>query len=393
VVKVAIVAEYYPRAGDPVLGVWAHRQALAAREAGAEVRVLVLHRPIPPAAALRGRDARAIAAPLRQPSRAELDGLDVRYVRYFSPPRGRAYGSWGAWAARPLRRALLRLRREFPFDLVHAHYAAPAGDAVRRAAPDVPLVVSAHGGDVLSVLHRGPRARAAVESALHHARIVLANSADTARRCQELGARDTRVVHLGADLPRPGDLDGRGEGPPSLVTVGHLVARKRHADVVRALWTLRDRHPELRYVVVGDGPERARLHALARELGVADRVELRGQLAPARALAEAWRASAFVLPSVDEAFGVAYIEAMAGGVPAIGCRGEGGPEEIAAAGGGIRLVPPGDVEALAGELDRIITEPDWARELGAAARATVEAAFTWERCGRETVEAYRAALA
>jgi teichuronic acid biosynthesis glycosyltransferase TuaC len=99
-----------------------------------------------------------------------------------------------------------------------------------------------------------------------------------------------------------------------------------------------------------------------------------------------------VLPSVDEAFGVAYIEAMAGGVPAIGCRGEGGPEEIAAAGGGIRLVPPGDVEALAGELDRIIAEPDWARELGAAARATVEAQFTWERCGRETVEAYGAAL-
>src|SRR3954452_4056969 len=51
--RVAIVAEYYPRAGDPVLGVWAHRQALAAREAGADVRVLVLHRPVPPRAALR----------------------------------------------------------------------------------------------------------------------------------------------------------------------------------------------------------------------------------------------------------------------------------------------------------------------------------------------------
>ena len=55
----------------------------------------------------------------------------------------------------------------------------------------------------------------------------------------------------------------------------------------------------------------------------------------------------FVLPSVDEAFGVAYVEAMAGAVPAIGCRGEAGPEEIAAAGGGMRLVPPADPEALA----------------------------------------------
>jgi glycosyltransferase involved in cell wall biosynthesis len=259
--------------------------------------------------------------------------------------------------------------------------------------PDVPLVVSAHGGDVLSVVHRGPRARAAVEGALRHARIVLANSADTARRAREQGARETRVVHLGADFPAPGELDGRGDGPPSLVTVGHLVARKRHADVVRALWTLRDRHPDLRYVVVGAGPEREPLEALARDLGVADRVDLRGQLSPSRARGEAWRGAAFVLPSVDEAFGVAYIEAMAGGVPAIGCRGEGGPEEIAAAGGGIRLVPPGDVEALAGELDHILADREWARELGAAGRATVESAFTWERCGHDTVEAYRAALA
>jgi len=51
-VKVAIVTEYYPRAADPVLGVWAHRQALAARDAGADVRVLVLHRPLPSYAAL-----------------------------------------------------------------------------------------------------------------------------------------------------------------------------------------------------------------------------------------------------------------------------------------------------------------------------------------------------
>ena len=103
-VKVAVVAEYYPRAEDPVLGVWAHRQALAARDAGADVRVLVLHRPVPPAAALRARDAARALAPLRQPARAELDGIPVRYVRYLAPPRSRAYGSWSAWAAPGLRR-------------------------------------------------------------------------------------------------------------------------------------------------------------------------------------------------------------------------------------------------------------------------------------------------
>jgi glycosyltransferase involved in cell wall biosynthesis len=118
-----------------------------------------------------------------------------------------------------------------------------------------------------------------------------------------------------------------------------------------------------------------------------------GQLPPAFARAAAQAARVFVLPSVDEAFGVAYVEAMAGGVPAIGCRGEYGPEEIAAAGGGLRLVPPGDPEALAAELRALLDEPAWRDELGAAARATVEASFTWEQCGRATVAAYEDALA
>ena len=386
--RVVVVAEYYPRADDPVLGVWAHRQALAARAAGADVRVLVLHRPIPSRAALRSRDPRALLAPLRQPRAAELDGLAVRYVPFVAPPRPRSYASWGAWAAWPLRRALTRLRREFPFDLVHAHYAAPAGDAVRRALPGVPAVVSVHGGDVLAVARHSAAGEQAVRAGLAHARLVLANSGGIADRCTALGARATRVVHLGTDLPpAPGD-------PPAteLVTVGHLVARKRHADVLRALWLLRDSHPDLRWDVVGDGPERERLRALADALELDGRVRFHGALPPAEARAAARAGSVFVLPSVDEAFGVAYVEAMAGAVPAIGSRGEPGPEEIASTGGGLLLVPPGDPEALAAELRALLDEPDWRHELGMAARATVEAAFTWEECGRATVAAYEDAL-
>jgi teichuronic acid biosynthesis glycosyltransferase TuaC len=103
-------------------------------------------------------------------------------------------------------------------------------------------------------------------------------------------------------------------------------------------------------------------------------------------------ADLFVLPSVDEAFGVAYIEAMAGGVPAIGSAGEAGPEEILHEGGGIRLVPPADVPALAQEIDALLGDERERGELGRQARATVERAFTWQRSGEQTVAAYREAL-
>lgn len=436
--RVGVVAEFYPRADDPVLGVWAHRQAIAARDAGADVRVLVLHRPVPPRAT-RPRDVARVLRRMRsQPREATIDGLPVSYVRFHSPPRGRSYGRWGRWAARPLRRALRRMHREAPFDVLHAHNAVPAGDAVRRACAtgplaDVPVVVSVHGGDVYYTAPRSADGAEAVRAAFGAADLVLANSAGTADRCLQLGAGVTRVVRLGTDLPDPQAVErwhrGRSWTTPSvattdpagvplpprrtsgrwgsgavvrpvatedpeplLVTVAHVVPRKRHEDVVRALWVLRDRHPGARYRVVGDGPERPALVRLAAELGVEDRVEWRGQLPHAEALEVAREADLFVMPSVDEAFGVAYVEAMASAMPAVAALGEPGPQEIAAVGDGIVLVPPGDVLALAGAIDRLLSDPVRRRALGLAARRTVADSFTWERCGRQTLRAYRDVL-
>lgn len=390
--KVAVVAEFYPRAADPVLGIWSHRQALAARDAGAEVEVLVLHRPVPPKAAFDGgprEAARHAAEMLRQPWVEERDGLRVRYVPFVSPPRPSAYGSWGTWAAPPLAVALRALRRRFAFDLVHAHNAVPAADAVRRAGLGVPLVTSVHGGDVFFTALRSDAGDRAVRAAFAASRLVLANSAGIAALCQERGAAKTRVVHLGTDLP--GELHGRPRDPV-LVTVAHLVDRKRHGDVMRAMWLLRERWPHLRYLIVGDGPERHALEQLAARLELADRVGFTGQLPHEDAMRELWRGTLMVMPSVDEAFGVAYVEAMAGGVPAVAALGEPGPQDIADAGPGMVLVPPADVERLALELDVLLDDQRALRELSAQARQTAERSFSWAACGAATVAAYEEAL-
>jgi teichuronic acid biosynthesis glycosyltransferase TuaC len=384
--KVLVVAEFYPRVADPALGIWAHRQALAARDAGADVRVVVLHRPIAPAA--QARDPQAWRTALAQPGRVTLDGLDVRYVKFVSPPRGRSYPYWGAFAAPSLALELRRIRRTFPYDLIHAHYALPAADAVLRTRPRVPMVISEHGGDVFHTA-RLPAGRTRVERAFRAARVVLANSLGIERAVRDLGARATRVVHLGTDLT---PMERRPPAAPTLVTVGQLIARKRQADVLRAMWILRERRPDLRYRLIGDGPERDALHVLARQLGLDERVEFTGPLPHEEALRRGRDASVFVMPSTDEAFGVAYVEAMAAGLPAIGARGEPGPEDIASLGHGMRLVPPGDPEALAAEIDHLL-DGDWGARIGAAAQATVAAHFTWAACGAATVDAYDEALA
>src|SRR5918912_1229737 len=100
--RVAIVAEWYPSPADPVHGVWAHRQAPAAREAGAQVRGLALRRPVPPLAAGRAglpglarwaRDLPGFMRPWRR------DGIEVRTVPFLAPPRPLSYGAWGWWMA------------------------------------------------------------------------------------------------------------------------------------------------------------------------------------------------------------------------------------------------------------------------------------------------------
>ena len=399
--RVAVVAEWYPSPGDPVLGIWAHRQAMAARDAGAEVRVLALRRPIPPLAVARqgfhippaigalGRwidGARTSLRPLT------LDGLPMQPVPFVAPPRPMSYGSWGYWMAPALGRALDRLYASWEFDVLHAHCLAPAGHAasrwIRRRGASA-FVVSAHGPDMINVPDSAVGCRACV-AAMARADLVVANSTWAAHRCEEIAGRPlpVRVVHLGADIP---PVVATRNGQTRLVTVAHLVARKRHAVVLRALSMIdAARRPE--YVVIGDGPRREPLERLAAELGVAERVRFLGQLPNPDAVARAAACDVFVMPGVEEPFGVAFVEAMAAGLPAIGSRGEGGPEDIAAAGPGMILVEPDDPAGLAAVLDRLTADRSELARLGAAARETVAANFTWERCGAETVAAYRTAL-
>ncbi len=385
-VKVLVLAEWYPSPADPVHGVWAHRQAMAARDAGAEVKVLALRRPVPPIAVARQGPA-AVARWLKGAAAAlrpfELDGLPVLPVKFLAPPRPWSYASWGAWIAPALARALARER----FDLVHAHNVLPTADALVRGHAPPRFVVSTHGPDIIHLATSSQKAARATRRTLLAAAGVIANSSWAAERCERLagGPLPVSVVHFAADLPvQPPPRHER----PSVVTVAHLQARKRHDIVMRALASMEPRtRPD--YVIVGEGETRGRLEALRDSLGLREQVRFLGKLDHEAALREMWRCHVYAMPSVEEPFGVAYVEGMAGGLPAIGCETEGGPVDIAAAGEGMLLVPADDTQAVAAAIERGLRERD---RLGAAARETVRAAFTWDRCGRRTLAAYEQAL-
>lgn len=187
-----------------------------------------------------------------------------------------------------------------------------------------------------------------------------------------------------AVVPEPG-------GEHRLTVVGRLVPYKRVDLAVRALHLLRDERPDLRLVVIGQGPEREPLEALATELGVADRVELRGFVARhLDVLGTIAGSAAFVSASEIEGFGIVVAEAMALGTP-YAVSDIPAHREVTDGGRGGGLFPPGDAEALAECLLRV-TDPATRAAL-AAESAEVAARYRWDAIAQTTATELAAVVA
>jgi glycosyltransferase involved in cell wall biosynthesis len=174
-----------------------------------------------------------------------------------------------------------------------------------------------------------------------------------------------------------------------LVSVGRLVPVKGHDLLVRAFGSAVRAGLDASLEVVGDGPERARLEALVAEQGLAETVRFSGALANEALVSALEQADAFVLPSRREGFGVALVEALATGLPALATR-SGGPNDIIEPGDGL-LVPPDDEAALAYGLAALGQTLDTYDRPAIASRAV--ARFSPASVGRRLVAVYRAVLA
>jgi glycosyltransferase involved in cell wall biosynthesis len=159
---------------------------------------------------------------------------------------------------------------------------------------------------------------------------------------------------------------------------------KGHKELFTAMAQIRERHP-VHALIVGGGRRTDEVRQLATSLGLAGEVHFLG---PRRDVPDLLKAmDIFVLPSYSEGVSLALLEAMAAGLPVIATEVGGLPEVVEHEKTGL-LIPPRDVEALAGALGRLLADPAWARQLGANARAHVRKHFSLDRLGREINEIY-----
>ncbi len=188
------------------------------------------------------------------------------------------------------------------------------------------------------------------------------------------------IVHCGVDpavYDRPA-VPATAGGGPRLLFVGRLAAVKGLPMLLDAAAALAPAHPGLRLTIVGDGPDRAWLEARAAALGIGAQVVFTGYRSQAEVADALTEADVFVLPSFAEGVPVVLMEAMAARVPVVATR-VAGVAELVEDGVSGHLVPPGDAEALAGALGRIMGDAALRRAMGAAGRARVVEAFDARR--------------
>ncbi len=392
--KILVISHMYPSTQNPTYGIFVHEQVKALVAGGCEVKVIspVPYAPWPLPVLKKKWQAYASI-----PAKDRVDGIEVFYPRYPEFPRSYLLEHSGALMYLGLRNLVKTIDKEFPFDLIHAHVALPDGHAaysLKKEFP-VPTVVTIHGQDFQSTLHKGPACRKRLQEVLLSMDSVITVSTKLKNLVKdEPYYPKIQVINNGIHLA---EID-RAEVSRSVVrdqitilSVSNLKKTKGIDLNLQALASLVKTYPNLSYRIVGDGEERENLEALAESLELGNHVVFLGKLPHREALQEMAQADIFCLPSWQEGFGVVYIEAMALGIPVIGVKGEGIEDVIDHGANGL-LVRPHEVEDLAEALESLLKSPDYARKLAVAGKATVLAGFTWEHNAARMIELYRSLL-
>lgn len=311
-----------------------------------------------------------------------LDGVRVRRLP-----------TWFNLSSAPINPGLVSAIRASRADIVHLHLPHPVAVLAWLASGHpAPMIVGYHG-DIMRQKILGPAFRPFLRAALRRASAIVASSPNyiaaspTLREFRErcvvipYGVRIEELEH-----PDPGEVARiRAQaGPRAVLAVGRLVGYKGFEYLIRAMATI-----DAKLLLVGNGPLRGPLGALARSVGVEGKVifvERADDLAPYYHAADV-----FVLPSINraESFGIVQAEAMACRRPVVNTTIDSGLKFVSVHGESGFSVPPCDVPALASAISRILNDDELRARFGKAARERAARDFTSEAMASRTLELYR----
>ena len=228
-------------------------------------------------------------------------------------------------------------------------------------------------------------------------RLTWCKAEDTARRMRVLGAKNVSVmIESGLRPEEIAELAVQARpvaGPIRFISMGRLLHWKGFYLGLRAF--AQAALPEAEYWILGEGPERARLHALAQSLGVTHQVKFWGHLPRAEGLARLGECHVLVHPSLHDSGGWVCVEAMAAGRPVI-CLDLGGPGVQVTAETGFKIPahhPEQAVQDLAEAMRRLAEEPELRQAMGQKGQVLIREAYSWQVKAQKLSDLYQSVSA
>jgi len=301
---------------------------------------------------------------------------------------------------------VVQVSREERLDIVHAHYAIPHATAAYLARqilasgddPSVPRVITTLHGTDITLLGADRSYKEIVSFSIQRSdRVTAVSNSLKADTYRELGVTcDISVIpnFVDCDIYHRRDVTAlRAQLAPAgerlLIHVSNFRPVKRVTATVEILARVCRRVPA-KLLMVGDGPDMGEASRLARTLGLTDRVEFLGEQELVVPLLSA--SDVLLLPSSQESFGLAALEAMACEVPVVASRVGGLPEVVEDGVTGF-LPPPADLDAMAQSVVLLLTDANTRRRMAEAARRSARAKYCeskivplYESCYEQTLE-------
>jgi len=394
--RVLVLTPVYPSPGSVSEGVFNEQHALALVAAGVSVTVIVCKPWLPGFIARHWPRYHSIAS---LPKREQRGEITILYARYLHIPGYR----WPGVTVRSCSNAVLRATQHLSarrWDIIQCHSEWPVGLAIPwiKATLKIPAVITMHI-QLDPPLFRQRAGAQLLQRMVAESDALVSVGTPLVRDAKQNWLPDRaddsiRLIPNGVPLP---DTQVQIHEPSggerlNLISISNLVPIKGIDYTLRALAALKDEGLlHWQYTVVGDGPARKDLETLVANLGIAAQVRFAGRLPHAEAMRVLAQSDLFILPSWQEAFGVVYLEAMARGIPAIGCKGQGAEDIIRSGVDGL-LVEPQSVQSVVDALRSVLNHPGKLAAWGTQARQRATE-FSWDRNVRAYLSLYQELMA
>lgn len=373
--KVLVIA-HYQNDNSPTAS-FIHDQVKELVRSGCQVLVIV-----PISAGKRDYCKKRISRVVR---RVGIDGAMHLFVRYPSLSRFGEGAINNHSAIASILMSVLKDIRSFNPDIIHAHTIgldSNIGMSLKKRLK-CPLVVTTHGSDATIPLRNGKEKKVCKD--LRTVDVVVCVSSKLMRMLENAAVPNTKKVVLNGYCANA--VPSEEKVPFSLNQTSSLTENKKVDVTICSVAMLKDKYPGIRLSVIGQGPKRIEYERLAQELGISESVVFCGQKSNDEVQMEMSRTQFFVMPSVNEGFGIVYLEAMAAGCITIGTRGEG-IEDVIVSGENGFLVNPGAPKEIFEVIDWCIQHPTEAAEIAIRGKIAVEE-LTWGKNAQNYLQLYR----